>query len=163
MGILITKLDFVGKYNLAKNINDNIDAIIDNYEEQYLIDMLGFDLYELFKLDLVNKIPQAAIYLDIYNKFTVNIDNIVISSKGMKDMLLNLIFFEYSRFNKIKNTTSGQVVNQVEVSVPASNVPLFTYYNNGVKSYKAIQSFVYNDNVNYPLFEGINKKYSAPF
>ena len=163
MGILITKSDFVGVYAIPKTINDNIDAFINECEEQYLIDLLGVELYDLFKADLVNKIPQTNIYLTIYNKFTEAIGSFVYSSIGMKNMLLGYLYFEITRDNNTKNTSSGQVVNTVETSVRSGNAMLFKKHNDSIKTHKVIQTYILDNLDVYPTFKGIVKNYSSPF
>ena len=72
MGLLIVKGDFVGKYALATSTkgSDNIDAYIAEYEEQILIDLLGLELFELFKADVNSgtKKPVTDIYLTLYDR-----------------------------------------------------------------------------------------------
>ncbi len=161
MGVLISKADFVGKYKLANSINDEINAFISDNEEDILIDLLGNDLYNLFVLDLASGVPQTQKYLDIYNKFTVKIGCRIFQSKGMKDLLLNIIYSQYSIWNKKKQTNGGTQNNKVEVSEPSNMTFVHSFNNDGIKSYKAIQSFCLNDTVNYPEFLGTIKKYSS--
>ena len=163
MGILVTKSDFVGVYAIPKTINDNIDAFINEYEEQYLIDLLGVELCDLFKADLVNKIPQTDIYLKIYNKFIEVIGCYSYTSIGLKNMLLGYLYFEITRDNNTKNTSSGQVNNVVETSVRSGNAMLFKKHNDSIKTHKVIQEYILNNLSLYPTFKGIIKQYSSPF
>ena len=163
MGILITKSDFVGQFAIPKTVNDNIDSFILDYEEQYLIDLLGVELFDLFQADLVNRIPQTNIYLAIYNKFTEAIGSFVYSSIGMKNMVLGYLYFEITRDNNTKNTSSGQVNNVIETSVRSGNAMLFKKHNDSIKTHKVIQTYILDNLDVYPTFKGIIKNYSSPF
>lgn len=161
MSILIIDEDFIGKWDLAKNNNDNIEEYIEEYEEQYLIELLGKELFDLFEADLIDKVPQTQIYIDIFAPFTEEINQFSVSSKGMKKMLLGLIYFQYVRDNRIKQTMSGAVEQQTEVSVKSDNTFIYQRYNDGVRTYQAIQMFI-NDNLDiYPTFNGVCKKMTS--
>lgn len=159
MGILISEADFVGKWELAKSNNDLIDEYVDEYEEKFLTELLGKELFDLFEADLnVNKVPVTDIYLKIFSPFTEKIRSYVVSSDGMKKMLLGLIFFHYVRDNKTKQTMNGAVDQQTEVATASDNTFIYSRYNNAVKTYQSIQAYIIeNKDVIYPTFYGIRK------
>lgn len=159
MGILITKSDFVGKYELAKSINDGIDTVLLQYEEIYLIDLLGFELAQLFISDLVNHIPVTDRFLTIFNQ----LNDEYVRSRGVKQMMLGLIYFEYQRVNQNKSTNVGQVVNNTEVSSRASNVNWFQKYNESINDFRNIQRYIVKNKDVYPEYLGVCKLKSSPF
>lgn len=161
MGIYISKTDFTGKYAVAKNIFDSLDDYIDKYEETYLIQLLGWELYKLFKADLqyVAPPPATAIYLALWDKFTEDDGGDIITSNGMKEMLLGFIFFEFMRDLPYKATAGGISVNEVEVSEQAdiSGNSLNSKYNEAVGTYQAIQWYIADNSEDYPEYNGQKK------
>lgn len=163
MGILISSSDFVGKYAIPQDSFSDLDGFISEYEESYLIDLLGFDFYTAFSANLVNGVPQAANYLKIYNKLYVDQNCIMIRSEGMKKMLLGFLFWEYMRQVRFKATTQGFVVNAADTSKPTPEGPLYKYYNDAVSTGRAIQHYICtNPNEFTVQFAGIELEYSIP-
>jgi len=78
-------------------------------------------------------------------------------------MLLGYLYFEITRDNNTKNTSSGQVNNVVETSVRSGNAMLFKKHNDSIKTHKVIQEYILNNLALYPTFKGIIKQYSSPF
>ena len=139
-----------------------LQIFIDEFEKDYLVDMLGCELYDLFIADLNNGIPQTPIYLSIYNEFCIDkgVCRNQWKSEGMVKMLEKFIFWEYTRDQKVRNTPSGNVANEVEASretnFPASRI--YTNYNKGIDSYCAIQWFICDNLSDYPTFNGLTKE-----
>jgi hypothetical protein len=163
MGILISSSDFAGKYAIPQDSFSDLDGFISEYEESYLIDLLGFDFYTAFSANLVNGVPQAANYLKIYNKLYVDQNCIMIRSEGMKKMLLGFIFWEYMRQVRFKATTQGYVVNAADTSKPVLQGPLYKYYNDAVSTFRAIQHYICTNPTEFTVkFSGIEKEYAIP-
>lgn len=156
MGLLIQKTDFVGKWTLAKNANDNISAYIEQYEESLLIQLLGKDLFELFKDDVnvTTHKPETAKYLVIYEKLVLDWCGREWQSDGMKNMLLGLIYFEQSRDNRQKQSMAGLVQPKVETADAASPTLVYTRYNDAVLTAKIIQQYILDNSEEYPDFNG---------
>ena len=61
--------DFIGEYTITEDcFNDNL-PYIEKYEEQYLVDLLGGELYGLFIADLTPttpQIPQTARFTNLF-------------------------------------------------------------------------------------------------
>lgn len=172
MGLLVNKTDFVGKYSLAKSNTDFIDDYIQLYEEKYLIELFGLELFLFFKADINvgTKKPNTAIYLTLYNPLVFKYSNRLFNSFGIKNLLLAFIFFHYVRENRAKQTQNGTVSNQTEVSDPMpSNDYIYLRYNEAVEAFWAIQAYceVTKEGdpleLSYPTFDGICKRKSSPF
>lgn len=166
MGLLIVKTDFVGKYALATSTkgNDNIDSYIAEYEEQILIDLLGLELFELFKADVdgVTKKPVTPIYLTLYDRLNFEYCNHLLTSFGLKNILLSIIYFYYVRDNTVKQTVNGSVNIQTEVSQPADKTYLLLRYNEAVTAYSVIQRYcLENKDDVYPTFKGTYKQVAS--
>lgn len=159
MGLLIVKNDFVGKFDLVKSTNDKIDSYIDTYEKDLLRDLLGSELFDLFEADVTNYLPQTTKYLTIFNPINTNIDNIEIRSKGIKTMLLGLIYFEYERDNRYKVSNSGQSKNNLDSGNNDFDTHhLYQRYNEAVTTYQNIQYYI-NANIDtYSEFKGLSKE-----
>ena len=165
MGVLINKADFVGTFALSKSISDTIVPFITRHEARYLRQLLGVELYILFKADLTPlQVPTTGIYLTIYNELYLDEDYHPIQSEGMKTMLLGFIWWEYVKATKYKATDTGVVVNSQEVSRGAGWDEGFIYgkYNDSVKTYQNIQEYILRVDPNaYPTFKGVQKLLSG--
>lgn len=146
MGLLIVNADFVGKYELPKNIfiTDKIDKYIAQYEENYLRKLLGVTLFDLFKADVAGFAPVTDIYLNIFNPIYQDYNTELKISEGMKKMLLGFLYFEITRDFKFKQTMSGPAVNQSETSniVDLAQANIYGRYNEAVNSYETIQWYI---------------------
>ena len=161
MGLIIVKEDFVGKFDLVKSINDKIESYIETYEESYLRELLGINLFNLYKADVANHLPVTDSYLTITNPLYVEQSGYSIVSNGIKDMLLGFIFFEYVRDNKIKQSMSGSVVNGVDSSNnDFTQEFLFQRYNESIDIYKNIQLYIELNKSTYTTYNGFTKGYS---
>jgi hypothetical protein len=161
MGLLIVKEDFVGKFNLVKSINDTIESYISIYEENYLRELLGINLFNLYKADVVDYLPESIEFLTITNPLFVEQDGYSIISQGLKNMLLGFIFFEYVRDVKIKQSMSGAVVNKVDSSSnDFTQEYLYQRYNESIDIYKNIQMYIELNKDIYPSYNGFIKGYA---
>lgn len=163
MGILISSSDFVGKYAIPQDSFSDLDGFIDELEERFLIDLLGFDFFTAFQANLTGTppVPASANYLKIYNKLYVDSGCISIRSEGMKKMLLGIIFWEYMRQVKFKATTQGVVVNAADTSKSTPYGYLYKYYNDAISTYHAIQHYIcLNPNEFTVPFNGTEKDYA---
>jgi hypothetical protein len=166
MGLLIVKSDFIGKYALATSTkgNDNIDDYIAKYEEKTLRELLGIELFDLFKADVngTTKKPVTQIYLDFYNEFTFKDECFVYNSFGLKNILLSIIYYYYVRDNVVKQSLNGDVNIQSEVSSQSNQSYLYLRYNEGIDSYNDIQSYCIKNKTDvYPTFDGVIKRVAS--
>jgi hypothetical protein len=162
----ITPQDFKdGVITLAvtKLTEDRLQIFIDTFQKNYLQDLLGCELYDLYIADLNGTgDPQTQRFIDIYNAFCLDEDKCQrqVRSIGIFEMNKRFIYFEWERQNKTKNSQTGPVVNQNEVSREAdfSEAGLYRIYNEAVKTYQAIEWFICDNLTVYPEYNGINKK-----
>jgi hypothetical protein len=162
MGLLISKSDFTGKFQLGKTNFDSIDAYIARYEEPLLIELLGVTLFNLFKTDLLISppIPTNPIYLAIYNSIRVDDEGNcppIRVNNGMKSMLIGLIWFEYLRDLKIKMTAAGAAIDEVEVSTLAATDFMYQRYNEAVHDWNVIEWYIGENEIDYPDYNGQKK------
>lgn len=169
MPLPITKTtDYTGEVKISSNQYDEKDLIlyINRYEEELLQELLGCELATQFIADLDgNGEPQTQRFIEIYEPFCTD-DNMSTyflydypyfynnrydytghkcklqwRSRGIKEMLKTMIFFRYTRDQKVKNTITGNVVNQNNVSREARNgeTNMRRLYNDILQTKNAIQ------------------------
>jgi hypothetical protein len=148
----------VGRFSLAINnySEEENQAYIDYYEKFYLTRLLGADLYTLFINDLLNGIPQTQRFIDIFNPYSIDKDNCLYISDGIKVMLEGLVFTEIAR-KDIKRTLAGSTRNVSDNGeiIPAGRTYLTQAFNLSVDTYQEIQSFIEDDEATYPEYNGV--------
>lgn len=165
--MIVNNADFVGKFELSINqyTTDKIDAYIERYEPYYLTMLLGKELKDLFISDLdVNNVPQTTKYQTIYNALSIDLDNKIIFSYGIKEMLLGFIYYHYCKDETIKQTPVGSVKPNTENS---TNVGTSLYttnrYNESVDCLIAIQTYILENESDYTTFNGQRVKFEYFF
>lgn len=136
----------------------DVTAYISMYEPVYLRKMFGKALYDLFNADLTGtpQAPQAARFLAVFNAFAETIDECLVVSDGIKQMLKGFIYYEYVRKQPFKNTINGNTRNQSEASTdtPGNSVMMIEEtYNVAVRTFKAIREKLDDDPDTYPEYE----------
>ena len=153
MSDIIQSTDFLsGPYSIPQDECSNIQPWIDKYEKQYLIELLGCELYDLFIADLVDGVPQTQRFIDIYNEFCIDDDSCVRRSEGMKEMVKQLVYFYIMRDLPVRKTQTGVYFNNNEVSngPTYSNFNLIEGFNDGVRNYHEIQWYIDDNLSTYP-------------
>lgn len=161
MGLLISKTDFVGRFALPQSISDTITPYITEYEEKYLVDLLGASLFTLFEASVVSSVP-TGVYLTIYNPIAEDYNYAVLRSRGIKNMLLDFVRWEYIIGTRDKMTDSGLVVstNENVVNVDYSATSLYPKYNAAVNDWNTIQWYINQHLSDYSTFNGQPKMLS---
>lgn len=157
---ILQSTDFLtGQYKIPQDSFTDIETYIEKFEEPILLDMLGVELYDLFKADLTSptpQIPQDALFLKIFNPFYYDNNGMLVMSEGIKKMLVSYIYFYYTRDNRARNTKSGIMAPAVEVSIDMgyNGYNIVEAWNNGVEIGKAIQQYIMFNLSDYPTFKG---------
>lgn len=167
MGFYVNSTDFVGKFEIHQGMYDtsNINAYIQKYELRYLVEMLGVELYNLYYADAntnPNKIPADPLFLYIYNPFQYQNGMeywTLLYSYGIKEMLLGFIYFEFMKDFITASTLAGVVTQKSENSEGAITT-IYGKYNDAVKTYRAIQTYILYNSGSYPKFRGQAKQYA---
>ena len=158
--MFLTVNDFTGKYQLSTGMYDvtKLQDYIDKYEKRYLIELFGAKLYDEFISDLdIQNVPQSPNFLKIFNPFYENVTlRQLIISEGIKEMLKGFVYFEYSKDLTNQMTPYGNVRPISENSEPVSTLysMIYTRYNEAIKSYKAIQTYI-QINMNAPMGQAV--------
>lgn len=153
-----------GKLKISTTIysSGDLQTVIDDVEKTALQSLLGCELYDLFVAawDAKPTPPLPVIYQKIYDSFCEvgesECCNSQVISKGMKDMLMNLIYFEFVRNQQFQNRTTGTKKTEQENSsnVFPNDFGLFTIYNFGINTYQAIQWYINAHIIDYPTYKG---------
>jgi len=164
MGKFITSSYLQNKFEITTGMysSSKINSYIDRYEEVYLAELMGVNLYKEFMLDLTPSfVPNSARFLKIYNPFMEEKDLRILISKGIQDMLAGFIYFEYLKDQITQSTPVGIVKQQGENSVPIhSHTTIYGRYNEAVKTYRAIQDYIFLNQGTYDKFRGVLKQYA---
>ena len=162
----ITKItDYVGFYQISKggNQEEKLQPYIDNVESNFLMNLLGCDLYNLFisDIDPVTNLPLTDRFLNIYNAFSVDVESFTgcqKRSKGIKEMLKGFVYYVFVRDSDYFNTVSGNVKHQFSNSLSANQIEigLTGRYNLSLVTYSNIQWYINENSTDYPEFNGIN-------
>lgn len=167
MGIFVYSSDFYsdGKFELVTGLyssnNSKIDKYIERYEKDYLMELLGVELCTLFLADTPGNVPTSDKYKKIFNPFYEQISFTYMNSKGIKDMLIGFIYFQYLKDLITETTPVGVVKPQEQNSkVITAHTPIYLKYNESIKTYNAIQEYILFNMNDYPEFKGISKKYA---
>lgn len=158
----ITYSDFgKGKFELHHGMYEQakIQAYIDKYERQYLVKLLGVELFNEFVADLVAGVPQSAIYTKIYEPFEYdNVDCYIHISEGMIDMIKGFVYYQYLKDLTNTVAVSGNVRQAGENSenVSTLNSMIYTRYNDSVRTFKAIQYYICDFNSDYLKYNGMS-------
>ena len=151
---IVVKTDFKGEYNISKTCYDQLDFYIEKYEHYYLVRLLGAELYTLLISDLTEndpQVPQTTRFLNIFNAFSIDDNDGLFCSDGIRKMLVQLIYFHYVVELQTENTASGTVMNSVELGVNAAyKNNLNIVYNEGVTNACTIQWYIWNNKLEYP-------------
>jgi hypothetical protein len=151
---IVVKTDFKGEYNVSKTCYDQLDFYIEKYEHYYLVRLLGAELYTLLISDLTAtdpQVPQTARFLSIFNSFDVDNGSCVVSSGGIRNMLVQFIYFHYVRETQTENTAGGTVTNSVELGVNAKFMGnIVQVYNQAVDNSHSIQWYICDNIEDYP-------------
>jgi hypothetical protein len=169
---IVQLTDFnTGKYKLAVNrfTTADVTTFIEQREREYLIRLLGAELYALFIADLTGtpSEPQGARFVAIFDANAWDYDtNEPLISDGIVEMLKGIIFYHYVKDNNAYHTITGLVSNNNENSTPETKDKGMQYitqlYSNALETYSAIQRYISENSSTYPEFNGkVNRQ--SPF
>lgn len=156
---IVTTTDFeTGTIKIAADIYTSADvtAYIAIYESIYLRKMFGKELYDLFNANLSGGVPTDARFLAVFNAFAETIDEDLVVSDGIKQMLKGFIYYEFVRKQPLVNTINGNTRNESEASQksPGNSIMLIEeVHNTAVRTFDAIRTKIADDPDTYPEYD----------
>mgnify|MGYP001241708226 FL=1 len=147
--MFLTPSDFTGKYELHTGMYDTakLQSYIDKFEERYLRELLGVDLYNEFISDIhpTLNVPKSPNFIKIFQPLYEDVTMYsMLESEGMLEMLKGFIYFEYAKDQMMQQTTFGGVQQKSENSKVLNTLQTLIYnrYNEAIRSYRAIQDYI---------------------
>ena len=165
---ILASSDFTGHFGLAQSNRTDFSWYFNQYEREYLVKLLGAELYGLFYADLDDTpaVPQTQKYIDIFDPLAFD-DGVPVISNGIKYMLQCFVYFHYVRDNNLYHAISGLVSTNIENATSQIEAKgaqyITTMYNEGLETFAAIQKYIQNHSSDYPEFNGISINRSPVF
>lgn len=163
--------DFTGTFALAVNSYnaDSFDSFFEKIERQYLVKLLGAELYGLFYDDLSGDPaePVTDKYVTIFEPLVFD-DGLPYVSNGIKEMLKGIVYYHWVRDNQLYDTIAGLVTNNIENSTSQSGSSLggqyiTNKYVEALENFDVIQRYINKNLTTYPEFNGVNVNRSPFF
>tara|TARA_R110000764_G_scaffold89383_2_gene170859 strand:- start:3281 stop:3799 length:519 start_codon:yes stop_codon:yes gene_type:complete len=170
MGIILSISDFqYGRTKIALNPIQETDLgeYIDAVESEYLPQLFGKELYDLFIADWnapVVGVPTATRFAVVYNPFVYQNDTVLIQSEGIKEMLKDMVYYLFVRDMPTRVTTVGleRVLGENSEYVSAITHDVTSRYNQGIETFDTIQYYMrVFDKINYPEYKGITLNFAS--
>lgn len=163
MADILQTTDFdLGEYKLPQTCYDSTQKYIDKYEKQYLIRLLGAELYDLFIADLVGGVPQAARFVSIFDEFRIDESKCLYISEGIKEMLIQFCYFHLIRDLGVKKGLDGVGKYNSDLDSKSYNgFNIIEAYNEGVDNWNVIQWYICENDIDYPEFNGDRMGYAS--
>tara|TARA_R110001606_G_scaffold85719_6_gene194308 strand:- start:1523 stop:2029 length:507 start_codon:yes stop_codon:yes gene_type:complete len=152
-----------GKYELGRGSYDvtRLQDYINSFEQRYLTDMLGADLYAEFKADVIlgTGYPTEVRFQKIFDAFSIDHHWTILHSGGIIEMLKGFIYYEYTKDQIVAMTNIGNVRPVGENSEIPSTLytQIYNRYNEGIRSYRAVQCYILDNKVDYDGYNGQRK------
>lgn len=158
--------DFAGPHKLAKStqLNTDLQAFIDTWEETYIRHILGVELGNLLIANLGDP-SQDARFVVIEDPFQLQpYDNCcgsrIYESRGLRYILTALIYYQYTLKTQARSGQQGMSLNQSEtadtLSPRAAARKAEAAWNDVLKDIEAIQYYCRDyDPDDYPEYKGI--------
>lgn len=112
--------------------------IVLNTQKAILKDLLGAALYAEFDADYdtINNVFLTQKWIDFVDGYTYQEGDITVVWEGAKNMLKGFVFFEYQKYNLIKQSQLGSVIPNIQNAVQS------TIYTNEIDCYnKAVDLY----------------------
>lgn len=166
--LIISVDDYVGFQNLALS-SDTVpvlQAFIDLHEKKYLLWLLSENLGNLFIANLVTGVPPAGRFKDLFDAFDKQ-DNgnnlnemnyyrggkIMRHSDGIKQLLLNCVFYHFIFDTEQQHSQTGVTSNIVDTATKGDP---YRYaerrFNTALDSWESIKWFILQNFATYPEY-----------
>jgi hypothetical protein len=129
--------------------------IILDTQKKVLKELLGAPLFVEMDADydIVNNVFQSQKWIDFVDGYEYQESGVTVKWAGIKNMLKGFIFFEYQKFNHIKNSQLGNVLPNIQNAVQS------TTFANEVEQYNEAVK-LYGDDWNYMFYSTKLRRYN---
>lgn len=165
---IVNPSDFLGKFEVSQNalVKQKLQGYIDLYEDQYMMDLLGVELYNEYKAGLAI-LPPDPLYVKLSDPFAEDTKygcfengRKVLISKGVKNMLLGFIYWEFYKddFSAVSTNGHGKPTPENSTNSTTFLSALYTRYNESIDTYRSIQEYINQNRNLYPKYNGVRKR-----
>lgn len=155
--------DYKGSVRISQNGLDK--SILQDYltekESEYLRELLGCELYDLYVADSVDGVPQNTPYTTIFNPLCLPSGDCKQGrSRGIKDMLIGFMYFEYVRDQHQINSSIGvsKSIGVASELLNPDNTMVKRIYNKSIIDYQVIQYYICQNIGDFPTYNGVKKE-----
>lgn len=160
--MIVQPNDFQGRWAITQKYNANdLQQVIDLNEEPLIYELLGVDLGNELLTNLGDLPPELDTIFKRFS-FTKKTDcaKVMMTSQGIKVMLQGLIYGIYY-LTQLGTATSEGLTNLKpeggELSTDSYSDAVLKY-NEGIKTWRAIQAYIKENKNDYPTFEGVDRQ-----
>ena len=167
----VTVDSFTGRFQIPQPFDGDVTLqdYIDQYTVVYMNGLFGAEMYQEYLTGIGTSDPLYTKLRDAFQEDSTYYDgadgfytNKLLLSEGVDKMLICLIYAHYQREDLPTPTSAGNITinpsgGELEND---SRTNVFSIYNEGIKTYRAIQSYIRDNSTDYPNFKGIIRGYS---
>lgn len=146
--MIVKNIDFTGDFAIPYEVpffQGDDDTFIESQEKKYLTRLLGKSAFNELQNNLMSKKWQKLI-----NGFDYEVQNYTFFQKGLKEMLLNFIYYEVYESLFYKPSSSGllkvKYENAEEIDYNSALVRIQEQFNQGLKIYNNLNIWLYQNN-----------------
>lgn len=161
--MIVQTSDFTGKWEISIGFgSDKLQQYIDEYEPIILAQLLGADFADTITTQFNGNTltPENQTLFDkLYFNAKVCGNNKLFVSEGIQTMLKDFIYAHYQVGDLGTPTSQGKIKMKTEGGelVDDDYTDRFNFYNSGVKTYRAIQKYIEENEEDYPDYKGVKK------
>ncbi len=159
---IVSTSDFVGELTIAQLEQSSIDADVNQfivtYEAEYLNKVLGYTLLTAYNTGLALPTP-APLYVALRDGGTyVDVYGDTVKYNGLKEAIVNYVYFHYIRNNATFTTGSGE--KEIQKAQAASSLDKqVRAWNRMVSINKSLRAFIRSN----PDYGTVNYAYNEMF
>jgi len=163
---IIKPSDFTGFFAISSDTytDKKLRVFISQFEGSILCKLLGFDLAQEIIAYLPDRDPADPLLDAIIDPFceTYEHNDCIYESKGLINLLVAFIYYEFITQNPFKNTPAGNTKSQYSSTKETPNQNLYRLAeqrrNEALDTWEAIQWKINQSLTDYPDFKGVEEK-----
>lgn len=146
----------------------DLTLLITDVEREYLACLFGKELYIIFKADVDANggVPVLSRFVKVFEAFLEQPDSVLHDSKGIKEMLKGIVYYEWTKDMPTRLATVGikKTLGENSENVGAIAHDITIKYNRAIRTYCEIQWYMSDEKPeNYEEYEGVPKSKNHSF